>query len=197
MSKEITLYRPNGKGTGAKARFATETDGGLLSIELTPQKTVASLSDGTTRSFPTFDTTRKSRITLQALDLAEMLMVLRGERESIADGKGIYVIKQGVTCCLQFSHVIEPRCGYNLTVATSFADGIAYRNSIFLGMSEALFLSLAIEGLLKSQLTDGSGDADHRQNRFRYATKDEAFKAWGGSALDAAGQVFTWMYETE
>jgi hypothetical protein len=150
MSKEITLYRPNGRGTGAKARFVTETDGGLLSIELTPQKTVASLSDGTTRSFPTFDTTRKSSITLQALDLAEMLMVLRGERESIADGKGIYVIKPGETRCLQFSHVIEPRCGYNLTVG-----GIEYRNSIFLGMSEALFLSLAIEGLLQSQLTDG------------------------------------------
>lgn len=189
MSKEITLYRPNAKGTGAKARFVTETDGGLLSIELMPQKTVAAI--------PTFDMTKKSSITLQALDLAEMLMVLRGERESIADGKGIYVVKPGVTCCLQFSHVIEPTCGYNLTVATSFSDWIVYRNSIFLGMSEALFLSLAIEGLLKSQLADGSGDVDNRQNRFRYATKDEAFKAWGGSALDAAGQVFTWMYETE
>ena len=129
----------NAKGTGAMMEMAYDPapiDGieGCLYIGLSPQCNFV------------FDMSEKIRYKLTPVEAAEILQVLRGECESIRDGKGLYYRSNGMSVKLQFRHVIEPVCGYSLELYESMERVRAYR--IFLSYPEALVMSYAIEHAL-------------------------------------------------
>ena len=128
----------NAKGTGAMLEMAYRpaADGveGCLYIGLSPQyKSV-------------FDMSEKIRYKLTPVEAAEILQVLRGECESIRDGKGLYYKSNGMAVRLQFRHVIEPVCGYSLELYEAIERERTCH--IFLSYPEALVMSYAIEHAL-------------------------------------------------
>ena len=74
-----------------------------------------------------------------------MLMVFRGMQESIADGKGLFHRTATANAVIKFSHMIEPRPGYLLSVSSKPFDGELKDAYIMLRMEEAIWLSTAIE----------------------------------------------------
>lgn len=128
----------NAKGTGAMMEMAYRpaTDGveGCLYIGLSPQCNSV------------FDMSEKIRYKLTPIEAAEILQVLRGECESIRDGKGLCYRSDGISVRLQFRHVIEPVLGYSLELYESMERERTC--SIFLSYSEALVMSYAIEHAL-------------------------------------------------
>lgn len=128
----------NAKGTGAMMEMAYRpaTDGveGCLYIGLSPQCNSV------------FDMSEKIRYKLTPAEAAEVLQVLKGEREAIQDGKGLYYRTDGVTVRLQFRHVIEPVLGYSLELYEAMERERTCR--IFLSYPEALVMSYAIEHAL-------------------------------------------------
>lgn len=128
----------NAKGTGAMMEMAyrPSTDGveGCLYIGLSPQCNSV------------FDMSEKIRYKLTPVEAAEVLQVLRGECESIRDGKGIYYRSDGMAIRLQFRHIIEPVLGYSLELYEEMERARTCR--IFLSYPEALVMSCAIEHAL-------------------------------------------------
>lgn len=139
-----TMYHPNGKGTGSALRLELHparpnADGSILAT-IAPQKTVG-MSNGTEHTFPTFDWEKAIRLKLDYLDLTEILQVLRGYCESIADGKGLFHRTTTANMVIKFEHRIEPVCGYMLDVARRPNGGEIERVSFFMRQTEALALS--------------------------------------------------------
>lgn len=128
----------NAKGTGAMMEMAYRpaTDGveGCLYIGMSPQCNSV------------FDMSEKIRYKLTPVEAAEVLQVLRGECESIQDGRGLYYRSDGMTVRLQFRHVIEPVLGYSLELYEAMERERTCR--IFLSCPEALVMSYAIEHAL-------------------------------------------------
>jgi hypothetical protein len=75
--------------------------------------------------------------------------VLRGETESIDEGKGLFHRYADKYQAIRFRHMIEPVCGYSLEVCETPTDANEQTSErsarIFFFSSEALGLSLAIE----------------------------------------------------
>lgn len=126
----LKIYHPNSRGMGSALMFKLipfvngDPDSGALFVYITPQvgNRYIWLDDHCVR--------------LNFEDVARMLMVFRGETESINDGAGI--IRSD--CRFIMSHVIEPVCGYRMTLIRD--------NSItdfMLKPTEALGISLALE----------------------------------------------------
>lgn len=128
----------NAKGTGAMMemayRPAVDSVEGCLYIGLSPQCNSV------------FDMSEKIRYKLTPVEAAEVLQVLRGECESIRDGKGLYYRLNGMAVRLQFRHVVEPVLGYSLELYEAMERARSCR--IFLSYSEALVMSYAIEHAL-------------------------------------------------
>lgn len=139
-----TMYHPNGKGTGSALRLelhpAHDNADGRIIATLAPQKTVG-MSNGTERTLPTFDWEKAIRLKLDYLDLTEILQVLRGYCESIADGKGLFHRTTTANMVIKFEHRIEPVCGYMLDVVRPPNGGEIERVSFFMRQTEALALS--------------------------------------------------------
>lgn len=142
-----TMYHPNTKGTGSALRLelhpAHDNADGSIIATLAPQKTVG-MSNGTELTFPTFDWEKAIRIKLNYLDLTEILQVLRGYYESIADGKGLFHRTTTAKMVIKFEHRIEPVCGYMLDVARHPNGGEIERVSFFMRQTEAFALSEVI-----------------------------------------------------
>ena len=76
--------------------------------------------------------------------------MLRGETESIDEGKGLFHRYADKCQVIKFRHMIEPVCGYSLEVCEKISRDnglhtIENTARIFLSNAEALGLSLAIE----------------------------------------------------
>ena len=143
-----TMYHPNGKGTGSALRLELhpahgQTNGSIFAT-LVPQK--AFIGDGTT--YAEFDTEKEIRLKLDYRDLTEILQVLRGYCESIADGKGLFHRTTTANMVIKFEHRIEPVCGYMLDVARNQNGGEIERVSFFMRQTEALALSEVIANAL-------------------------------------------------
>jgi hypothetical protein len=99
--------------------------------------------------YPSFDWDNALKVKLDFTDLAKVLQVLRGETESIEDGKGLFHRYADKYQLIKFRHIIEPVCGYSLEVSETSTDADAQTSDrkayIFLSSAEALGLSLAIE----------------------------------------------------
>lgn len=142
--KAMTMYHPNGKGTGSAMRIELrpahgETDGSIL-VTLAPQEEAA--------TYPGFDWDKAISAKFDMIDLTQMLMVLRGAQESIADGKGLFHRTITANIVIKFEHRIEPVPGYVLDISEKPLNGEIRRSFFYLRPVEAYALCSIIEQAL-------------------------------------------------
>lgn len=143
--RELKIFHPNSKKTGSVLKFG-ETPAHTM-FQIAPQ---GSLIGG----FPSFDRDAAVSFAADWHDLASMLMVFRGECESLEDGKGLSYTYDAGWSKLMLRHVIEPVHCYTLEICER-RDGVESRGIFNLSISEALGLSLIIEGVLHHTLIGG------------------------------------------
>lgn len=148
-----TIAHPNPRGTGSALRLclfpADETAQGHVSATFGKQTTCGEVYAGGWNP-PEFDWLDAVTVKLRSEELAEILRVLRGEQESIADGKGIFHRTAKANAVIKFSHVIEPCPGYLFSVSQKPLDGDLSEAFIVLRPNEALMLSCVIEHIFAS-----------------------------------------------
>ena len=142
-----TMYHPNGKGTGTALRLELhpahdETDGSIFAA-IAPQKT------SETAPYPSMDWNKAVCVKFDIIELAQILQVLRGCAESIADGKGLFHRTIKGNTVVRFEHRIEPVCGYMLDIAHKPLGGDdTVRMCFFMKQTEAFAFSEAISHAL-------------------------------------------------
>lgn len=143
--RELKIYHPNAKGTGS-----------CLKISETPTDTMLQVfSQGASRGgFPSFDWDRPVDFVVDWRNLAEILMVFRGECESLGDGRGLSYAHDAGWSKLMLRHVIEPVHCYVLEIYEKRGD-VESRGIFTLSTAEALGLSLIFEGILHHTLIGG------------------------------------------
>ena len=145
------FYHPNGKGTGSALQLelhpAHEDTEGSIFLTLAPQRTIGMrTSDDTVH--PTFDWRNAVCLKLDLMDLAQLLQVLRGVQESLADGKGLFHRSANASAVIKFEHRIEPIPGYMLDVSKKPLTGDLQRVSFFFRATEAFACALMLEQAL-------------------------------------------------
>ena len=124
------MLHPSSRGVGSALRFELhpykvgDPDSGRIEIGIASQ------------DLDVFVWTNALCISLDFEDVSRMLMVFRGETESINDGAGI--IRRD--CKFNMSHVIEPVHGYRMILTRG--NRLA---AFMLKAAEALGISLALE----------------------------------------------------
>ena len=145
----LALYHANGKGTGGAIKMTLhpahdDTDGCIM-LTMANQLTIGDRR-GPNPTFPRFDWDGRLTVKLDFTDLTEMLMVFRGERESIGDGKGLFHTTSQFMTSINLRHIVEPTSCYSLELFRSSRDGQGESRARFiLAPNEALGISLAIE----------------------------------------------------
>lgn len=146
----LRFYHPNAKGTGCamvmKLRPADATQDGFIVVSFANQMAVGN-PYGDNPTFPTFDWENSVDFVLDFNDLCAILQVLRGETESIHEGRGIF--HKYKECCqrIQLRHVIEPACGYSFEVFETPANGgNEKRVHMLLSPAESLGICESISG---------------------------------------------------
>lgn len=143
--RELKIFHPNSKKTGAVLKFG-ETPAHTM-FQIAPQ-------GSSIGGFPGFDWDAAVSFTADWHDLARMLMVFRGECESLEDGKGLSYTYDVGWSKLMLRHVIEPVHCYVLEVYEKREDAES-RGIFILSPAEALGLSLIIEGVLHHTMIGG------------------------------------------
>ena len=122
----LRVYHPNAKGTGCamsmSLRPADTIGGGYIAVSIANQMTVGDPT-GDNPTYPKFDWENRVDVVLDFNDLCAILQVLRGETESVCDGRGIF--RKYKECCqkIQMRHLVEPVCGYLFEVLEMTANG--------------------------------------------------------------------------
>ena len=143
----LTMYHPNGKGTGSAIRLelhpAHDDTAGSIMATIATQLTIGDRL-GAVPVYPRFDWEGAITVKLDFTDISKMLQVFRGECESIEDGRGLFHKSTRGTTKITLRHIVEPINGYMLEFyrKTSEEDSNA---RIFLSPYEALGLATAIE----------------------------------------------------
>jgi hypothetical protein len=141
-------YHANAKGTGSALKLelhpAHDDTPGSVFVRIAMQRTVASQQGGV-QMFPTFDWKNSIVMKLDRSDLSQILQVLRGMQESVMDGKGLFHRSSAGNTVIKFSHQIEPRPGYQLSVWRKPATGEAVNMFYVFNMDEAFALMMALE----------------------------------------------------
>ena len=141
-------FHASPKGTGSACKLelhpAHDDVAGSIFVQLAMQKTVGSYQAGT-QIFPTFDWENKITLKLDRTDLSQIIQVLRGMRESINDGKGIFHRSANANTIIKFYHQIEPKSGYMLSASRKTMDGVLTGCWFFFDVDEALTLMLSLE----------------------------------------------------
>lgn len=145
------FYHPNGKGTGSALQLelhpAHEDTEGSVFLTLAPQRTIGMrTADDTVH--PTFDWRNAVCLKLDLMDLAQLLQVLRGVQESLADGKGLFHRSANASAVIKFEHRIEPVPGYLLDISKKPLTGDLQRVSFFFRPVEAFACALMLEQAL-------------------------------------------------
>lgn len=149
----LAFYHPNAKGTGAALKLslhpAHDDRDGCIMMTLANQLTLGDRR-AANPVFPTFEWEGRLTVKLDFSDLTQIVQVFRGERESLADGKGLYHTTSKFSTRIVLRHVVEPASCYPLEVYRSARGGSGTGPAdtsarIVLSESEALGLSLAIE----------------------------------------------------
>lgn len=142
MNASIIMYHPSSRGVGSALRFelhpykVEDPDSGRIEVGIAPQ-------DG-----DRFAWEDVLCVSLGFEDVASMLMVFRGETESINDGKGI----TRRDCTFNMRHVIEPVCGYRMILTRD--NRLA---AFMLKPAEAMGISLALEHSMAKLVFDMEG----------------------------------------
>ena len=145
------FYHPNGKGTGSALQLelhpAHEDTEGSVFLTMAPQRTIGMrTADDTVH--PTFDWRNAVCLKLDLMDLAQILQVLRGVHESLADGKGLFHRSSNASAIIKFEHRIEPVPGYLLDVSKKPLTGDLLRVNFFFRPAEAFACALMLEQAL-------------------------------------------------
>ena len=145
------FYHPNGKGTGSALQLelhpAHEDTEGSVFLTIAPQRSIGVRMD-TDTVHPTFDWRNAICLKLNLMDLAQLLQVLRGVQESLADGKGLFHRSSNASAIIKFEHRIEPVPGYLLDVSKKPLTGELRHVSFFFRASEAFACALMLEQAL-------------------------------------------------
>lgn len=146
----LEFYHPNAKGTGCAMamalRPADSTQNGFIAVSIANQMTVVNPM-GPNPTYPTFDWENSVDVVLDFDALCAILQVLRGETESIGDGRGIF--HKYKECCqkIQLRHLIDPVCGYSFEVFETPANGgDEKRVHMLLSPAESLGICESIAG---------------------------------------------------
>ncbi len=141
-------YHANAKGTGSALKLelhpAHGDTAGSVFVKIANQMTVGSMQGGSP-VFATFDWGKSITVKLDRTDLSQILQVLRGMQESIADGKGLFHRSASGNTIIRFSHQIDPRPGYMLSIWRKAATGEEASSFYVFDMNEAFTLMLALE----------------------------------------------------
>lgn len=144
--RNLKIYHPNAKGTGSCLKVEQMVDGDVM-LAVYPQKRSCAM--------PCFNWDDGVSFIADWRTLSEILMVFRGECESLGDGKGVvYDASNGVKNRLRLRHVIEPMSAYMLDVDMAFSGKVEGRHFL-IHNAEALGLSMIIEGVLHHTLIGG------------------------------------------
>ncbi len=145
------FYHPNGKGTGSALQLelhpAHEDTEGSVFLTIAPQLSIGVRMD-TDTVHPTFDWRNAICLKLNLMDLAQLLQVLRGVQESLADGKGLFHRSSNASAIIKFEHRIEPVPGYLLDVSKKPLAGELRHVSFFFRAAEAFACALMLEQAL-------------------------------------------------
>ena len=146
----LTFYHPNAKGTGCAASMdlhpAHDGVDGCLMMKVACQASVGD-ARAAKPTFARFDWERAIRVKLDFNDLCQVLQVLRGACESIADGRGLYHRSPKAATRIVLRHLVEPVVGYSLELYRTPSDGSGEsRAHMLLTPAEALGLCEAIAG---------------------------------------------------
>ena len=146
----LEFYHPNAKGTGCamsmSLRPADAIGGGYIAVSIANQMTVGDPT-GDNPTYPTFDWENGVYIVLDFNDLCVILQVLRGETESICEGRGIFHKYKTCHRKIQLRHLIDPVCGYLFEVVEASANGSdEKRVHMLLSPAESLGICEAIAG---------------------------------------------------
>lgn len=143
----LAMMHPNANGTGSALTIemhpAHGSVDGSIYLRLASQKTVGKYENGY-RVLPLFDRENEIGVRLDLFEVAQMLEVFRGYRESMADGKGLFHKSAKANTITSFEHRIEPVSGYYLHVSYKEADDNPRRIGFFMTIAEALVISKAI-----------------------------------------------------
>ena len=129
-----------------KLRPADATHDGFIVVSFANQMTVGDPT-GDNPTFPKFDWENKVNVVLDFNDLCAILQVLRGETESIYDGRGIF--HKYKECCqkMRLRHLIGPVRGYSFEGGEVPANGGDKKCvHMLLSPAESLGLHEAIAG---------------------------------------------------
>jgi len=149
---ELAFYHPNAKGTGCAVKLglhpAHGDTAGSIFLSAARQLTVGD-GRGAERVFPKFDWENRICVKLDFTDLCKVLQVLRGESESIDDGRGLFHRHGGVSTAIKFRHIVEPENAYSLEMYRSSGRGAAdCATHILFSSAEALGLCEVISRIL-------------------------------------------------
>ena len=137
----ITICHANARGTGTALRLElhparTDSDGSILAT-IAPQNEIKPVAS--------FYWNNSISVRLCLMDLAKILQVLRGNYESIDDGKGLYHRTINGFTVVRLYHRIEPIGGYVLDVSHKSNDGETVRLIFSMTYDEAFALAEAID----------------------------------------------------
>ena len=146
----LAFYRANPKGTGCAVKMnlhpAHDDTDGCIMLTMANQLTVGNRM-GPNPTFPTYDWEHAITVKLDFNDLTQVLQVLRGETESINEGKGLYHRSPRGVTSIRLSHLVDPVPGYVLDISRKTAkEGEEDRAHFMFGPAEALGLCEAIAG---------------------------------------------------
>lgn len=146
----LEFYHPNAKGTGCVMTMvlhpADSTQIGFISVSIANQMTVGNPT-GDNPTYPTFDWENCVDVVLDFNDLCAILQVLRGETESIREGRGIFHKNNARCQKIQLRHLIDPMCGYSFEVFEFHTKGGEERRAhMLLSPAESLGICEAISG---------------------------------------------------
>lgn len=124
MANRTTIYHPNPKGTGMALALelclaATPEVPGKLKLEFARQVN----PEGSI--FPRFDWANRRIIVLTPEEVEKVLEVFAGYKESLEDGKGIFVRTPTKSAALRMVHIVEPVPAYAFRLIVREGDGDA------------------------------------------------------------------------
>lgn len=145
----LSFFHPNAKCTGGAMKMNLhpahdDTDGSIM-VTIANQLTVGKRT-AETHTFARFDWENAICCKLDFMDLCHILQVLRGECESIEDGRGLYHRSKSASTRIVLRHILECTQGYSFEMYRTAANGTESSAHIFLSATEALGLCEAISG---------------------------------------------------
>ena len=154
-SPSLAIYHPNSKGTGCAIQFdlrpATADREGCLFAAFANQKSLASgTRTESNRQAATFNWADKITVKLNFTDVSQLLMVLCGKAQSIADGKGLFHDSGETTTVIQMARQTEPVRGTAFEVSKKRRNSTApaQRSRILLTDAETFGLARLLDATL-------------------------------------------------